>query len=52
MPDLTPEEIAVLKIWIASDLIANAMGGDDSPTPNDPDETAMWAIIKKFAAQP
>jgi hypothetical protein len=50
MPELTPDELRVLKIWIASDLIANAMGGDDSPTPNDPDEEAMWRIIAKFAA--
>ena len=48
MPDLTTEEIRVLKVWITSDLVQLAIGGDDSPTPTDEDETIIWNIIHKF----
>lgn len=49
MPQLTPDELRVLKVWLASDLIANAIGGDDSPTPAEDDEMTMWEVIRKFA---
>lgn len=49
MPQLTPDELRVLKAWLASDFIQLAIGGDDSPTPVEEDEEIMWEIIKKFA---
>lgn len=50
MPELDPHELRVLREWITSDLIANAIGGDESPTPSEEDEDAMNRVIDKFYA--